>query len=88
MWQPDARGKPAQGETAMRWIRFFVGTPARFVVTALVILGFVGVEGFYPGEIGTAAARLAYAVLPLIVVAIGFAIMLRAFRSQSKKKKN
>lgn len=76
----------------MRWIQFFVGTPARFVVTALVILGFVGVEGFYPGEMGAAVGRFVYhTILPIglffAIMGIGFALMARAFRGSSKKKK-
>jgi hypothetical protein len=76
----------------MRWIRFFIGTPARFVVTALAVLGLVGVEGFYPGEMSSAVGRFVYGtILPIglffAIMGVGFALMAKAFRIGGKKKK-
>lgn len=76
------------------WIRFFIGTPARFIATALVVAALAAVSKVWPGLIASSLAGLAKELGPLlqvgltfVIMGIGFGIMIRGFRGTKSKKK-
>ncbi len=60
------------------WIRFFVGTPRRFLATAAV-LGLIAVM-INPGLLRTAVERLLVEVSPLLGPVISLIIVIGALR--------
>lgn len=61
-----------------QWIRFFVGTPQRFVGTSLVVGLIVVLTN--PGLLRTAGERLVAEVSPLVGPAIMLGIVILGFR--------
>jgi hypothetical protein len=69
------------------WARFFVGTPVRFIATALVVAALAAVSKIWPGLIQSSLYQLAKELSPilqlgltLVVIGIGFAIIAKGLR--------
>jgi hypothetical protein len=80
-WRGDSNPNTNQEvrvEKVMPWIRFFIGTPRRFMATAAVFaLAFVLA---FPGLLKVAAFRLVEELGPVIGLAIQLAIILIGLR--------
>jgi hypothetical protein len=64
-----------------RWVRFFVGTPQRFLVTLAAIGGLYSVAhpGWLGGVVRQLGGELMFAVNPLIEPAFRLAILVAGF---------
>lgn len=60
------------------WMRFFLGTPQRFLGTAAVF-GMITVISF-PGILRTAMERLAYELTPVVGLALTMLVVLAGLR--------
>lgn len=50
-----------------RWMRFFVGSPRRFLVTAAVVVTGAAFTHYYPGRLFAALQQLISEMSPLLV---------------------
>ena len=84
----------------MRYLRFFFGTPRRLLASTAALVFLFVVEKVAPGFLATGLtavgisvltvaynlfAPLAWAVLPFIIVGIGFRIMMRGLGGKKRK---
>jgi hypothetical protein len=67
------------------WIRFFVGTPQRFIVTLVSFIALLAFVNLYPGLLSSACEQLMVELTPLFVqvanlvfVVVVFCLMLKA----------
>ena len=60
------------------WVRFFVGTPQRFLGT-LAVIGMITVISF-PGLLRTAVERLVAEITPVVGLALVILVMLAGLR--------
>ena len=75
------------GKKMNQWVQFFLGTPQRFCVTALVV-GLITVMVF-PELLAVAIERLLVAMMPLMAPALTVLIVLAGIRMMfGSNKKN
>lgn len=60
------------------WLRFFVGTPQRFLGT-FAVLGMITVV-IFPGLLRTAVERLVYEITPVVGLVLVILVMFAGFR--------
>lgn len=70
-----------------QWVRFFFGTPGRFLVTASVVAGLAAVSKIWPGLIHSSLCQLAQELSPLlqlglmlVIMGVGLTIIVRGLR--------
>lgn len=75
------------------WARFFVGTPRRFIATALTVGVLAAVSKIWPGMIQSSLAQLAQELSPLlqvvltfVVIGIGLSIISKGMRGGKSSK--
>ena len=73
-----------------KWIKFFLGTPKRFLTTLSVIAALAIVEAVAPGTIETSIrpitdAILVYAMM-FLILGFGFKLILSSFAPKKTKK--
>jgi hypothetical protein len=75
----------------MNWVRFFVGTPARLLMTLMGFAALAAVSALRPGLIESSLNQLARELSPLfqmalmlIIIGIGVRIMTSGFRRPKK----
>lgn len=49
------------------FIRFFLGTPRRFLVTLVGVVIVAGIEHFYPGAVGAAVYQAGFGILSAVL---------------------
>ncbi len=72
------------------WIKFFFGSPQRFLASCIGISASLILVSVFPGVLRSAIEMLMYELSPLIMVAIVCVIIVGAFRmvvAPSKKSK-